>query len=80
MKAEVPIIFTKNYEMEYENLTDLRSHFDAKKRNQNEVVEAQNMKKYLQVFAEKFPFQTNLSIIDLLMNQGTQSKNYLLND
>jgi hypothetical protein len=42
--------------------------------------EGNNLKKYLQVFAEKYPFQPNLSIIDLLMNQGPQAKTYLLND
>lgn len=80
LKAEKSITFTEKYELEYENRTDLRSYFDSKKRNQNENMEAENMKKYLQVFTEKYPFQANLSILDLLMNQGPQSKNYLLND
>ena len=63
--------------MEYTNITDLRNYFDAKKRNDREVKEGENMKKYLQVFTGKYPFQANLSVIDLLMNQGPQSKNYL---
>lgn len=32
---------------------------------------------YLQVFAEKFPFQSNLSILDLLFNKGPESLEYL---
>jgi len=80
LKIEKPITFTEKYEFENENVTDFRNYFDAKKRNQNENLEAENMQKYLQVFTEKYPFQANLSILDLLMNQGTQSKNYLFND
>ncbi len=80
LKQEKPISYTEKYELEYTNITDLRNYFDAKKRNQQEVIAGENMKKYLQVFTEKYPFQANLSVLDLLMNQGPQSKNYLLND
>ena len=80
LKIEKPISYTEKYELVYENVSDLRNCFDSKKRNESEVKEGENMKKYLQVFAEKFPFQANLSVLDLLMNQGPQSKNYLLND
>lgn len=66
--------FTQNYELTYNNATDLREYFDAKNRNKNEINESENLPTYLQVFAEKFPFQPNLSIIDLLMNNGPQSK------
>ncbi len=33
---------------------------------------------YTQVFADKFPFEPNLSILDLLFNIGTESEIYLL--
>ena len=33
---------------------------------------------YIQVFHNKFPFSPNLSIIDLLFNEGPQAKDYLL--
>jgi hypothetical protein len=39
--------------------------------------EAQNLKKYIQVFEGKFPIERNLSIMDLLMNEGPQSLEYL---
>lgn len=80
LKVEIPIISTDAFRPEYHNALDLRNYFDAKNRNKAELEEAEKLKKYLQVFTEKFPFQANLSIIDLLMNQGPLSKNYLLND
>jgi len=80
LKVEKPISFTENYKLAHENVSDLRNYFDAKNRNDSEVKEGANMKKYIQVFTEKFTFQANLSVLDLLMNQGPQSKNYLLND
>ena len=36
LKIEKSIIFTEKYELEYDNVTDLRNYFDAKKRNQQE--------------------------------------------
>jgi len=36
------------------------------------------IKPYKQVFAEKFDFHPNLSILDLLCNEGQNSENYLL--
>jgi hypothetical protein len=80
LKVEKPILYTQNFEVVKENGIDLRNFFDAKNRNLEEQNEGNNLKKYLQVFAEKYPFQPNLSIIDLLMNQGPQVKTYLLND
>ncbi len=34
-------------------------------------------KPYLQVFTEKFPFEANLSVVDLLFNQGPRSIDYI---
>lgn len=36
------------------------------------------IKDYKQVFSEKFEFQPNLSLLDLLCNEGQNSENYLL--
>lgn len=36
-----------------------------------------NSKKYIQVFSDRFAFQPNLSIIDLLMNQGPAANTFL---
>ena len=80
LKVEKLILYTQNFEIVKENGVDFRNFFDAKNRNLEEQNEGNNIKKYLQVFAEKYPFQPNLSIIDLLMNQGPQAKTYLLND
>ena len=33
---------------------------------------------YIQVFSDKLPFSPNLSILDLLMNQGPLSRNYII--
>jgi len=34
--------------------------------------------KYFQVFSDKYPFHPNLSIIDLLMNEGPLARNYII--
>ncbi len=80
LKVEKQVSSTDAFRPEYNNALDLRNYFDAKNRNKAELNEAEKLKKYLQVFTEKYPFQANLSILDLLMNQGPLSKNYLLND
>lgn len=36
-----------------------------------------NQKEYIQVFSDKLGFQSNLSIVDLLFNEGPNSLNYL---
>lgn len=79
LKEDKTVTYTQSFEQEYPQAIDLRHYFDAKKRSPQENEEALQLKKYLQVFTEKYPFQSNLSIIDLLMNLGPQSKNYLLN-
>lgn len=33
---------------------------------------------YIQVFSDKYPFYPNLSILDLLMNEGPLARNYIL--
>jgi hypothetical protein len=35
-------------------------------------------KSYIQVFSDKYPFYPNLSILDLLMNEGPLARNYIL--
>ncbi|MFM7661400.1 MAG: WbqC family protein [Bacteroidota bacterium] len=39
-----------------------------------------NCKEYIQVFADRYPFQSNLSILDLLFCEGPLGRNYILND
>ncbi len=52
-----------------ENILDLRDSIHPKKENQPE-----NCKPYYQVFEQRFGFQPNLSIIDLLFNMGNEAK------
>lgn len=58
--------------IEDDNISDYRKIIHPKKSA------ALNCPSYLQVFTEKFPFHPNLSIIDLLFNEGNAAKPYLL--
>jgi hypothetical protein len=70
LKIKASINYTETYEAEYPILTDLRDAFSSKKPSQFQ------QKPYFQVFEERHGFMKNLSIIDLLFNQGPQSINY----
>lgn len=66
------ISFTELFKVNPENnLVDLRNSFHPK------VKSDQNFSPYIQVFAEKFEFFPNLSIIDLLFNEGPSTIDYL---
>ena len=71
IKIKTPITYTESYEAEYPALTDLRSSINPKDELDFE------QKSYFQVFEEKQGFMKNLSIVDLLFNQGPQAINYL---
>jgi hypothetical protein len=71
LKIKTNITYTETYEPAYPALTDLRDVISPKK----EPVFAQ--KPYFQVFEENHGFIKNLSIVDLLFNQGPQAMNYL---
>lgn len=71
LKMNVPLQFTSTYEHKYEDRTDLRHVMSAKK----EFTAQQ--KPYFQVFEERSGFLKNLSIADLLFNQGPQAVNYI---
>jgi hypothetical protein len=62
--------FTTNY-IPPADKTDLRVALDTKKFSQQQ-------RPYIQVFSDKAEFVPNLSILDLLMNEGPLSRNYLL--
>ena len=62
---------TKSYKKKYENDIDLRK-ISEKKNNDTFKVE-----KYIQVFSSKHGFKNNLSILDLIFNQGPNSMSYL---
>ncbi|NOX48039.1 MAG: WbqC family protein [Chlorobi bacterium] len=65
----IPEKYIENNDPDY---LDLRNQFDPKKKNANV-----RFPKYIQVFAEKHGFIPNLSIIDLLFNEGPNALGYL---
>ena len=71
IKLKVDLEFTDTYEPAYDSLTDLRNAFNAKTEPNSQ------QKSYIQVFEERQGFKRNLSIADLLFNQGPHSLNYL---
>ena len=71
VKLKVSLNFTESYEAEYPLLTDYRNTMNPKKDPEFE------QKPYFQVFDDRKGFQKNMSIIDLLFNQGPHSINYL---
>lgn len=70
IKIKTPLTNTSSYEKTAEN--DYRDIFDKK-----HLLNDFQTKPYFQCFSNKFPFQNNLSSLDLLFNMGVESKNYL---
>jgi hypothetical protein len=71
LRKKKEIQLTENYQTEH-HLQDLRDVIHPK----HEPV-VKTFKPYRQLFNEKFPFEQNLSVIDLLFNHGLNSKDYL---
>jgi len=71
IKLKLEFSYTGRYEAEFDGLTDLRNAFNAKKEPDF------TQKTYIQVFEDRNGFKKNLSIADLLFNQGPHSANYL---
>ncbi|PJR03033.1 WbqC family protein [Avrilella dinanensis] len=71
LQTELPFVQSDEYhKIAPENVTDLRYLTDGKK-DHNEF------EPYMQVFEEKYGFINNLSILDLLFNEGLHSLEYL---
>ncbi len=64
---------TKEFIKEPEDVIDLRALINAKKEKNHDL------ESYTQVFTEKHGFIPNLSILDLLFNEGTNALTYLEN-
>jgi len=72
LKIKKPIGFTDSFLKSYDNALDFRESIHPKKTSVYE-----HQKPYYQVFEDRTGFIPDLSIIDLIFNQGPQSKNYL---
>jgi hypothetical protein len=71
-KIKASLTYTETYEEAYSGLTDLRNTISPKIEN-----ESFQQKPYFQVFEDRHGFIKNLSIVDLLFNQGPQTLSYL---
>ena len=72
LKLDITFNFTTEYYDHIEPEFDYRNMMSPKKTD-----EYLNNKQYFQVFEDKHQFIPNLSIVDLLFNQGPQAKLYL---
>ena len=70
LKVKKEIVHTTDYVREAEN--DLREAFSPKKE-----IESTSFPAYYQVFSTKFPFSANLSVLDLVFNEGPEAVEYL---
>jgi hypothetical protein len=70
LKLNLELQYTEEYFKVYEQDLDFRSNFPVK----NKVNDT--AKPYFQVFDDREGFKPNLSIVDLLFNQGPQSKSF----
>ncbi len=76
LQIDIPYTKTTTYikaPEEGQEIVDLRSLIEAKKEK------TYNIKPYIQVFEDKHGFISNISILDLLFNEGTNALTYLEN-
>src|SRR5690606_41269489 len=71
LKLNVDLIFTESFEKEYPENYDLRSKITPK------LKPSYSPKEYYQVFDDKYGFIPNLSIVDLIFNQGPQAIKFI---
>lgn len=72
MKQQAVFDFTSEYIKEVDPALDFRTKLHFK---HNTI--SMDFKPYFQVFDDRYGFKPNLSIVDLLFNQGPQTKSYL---
>lgn len=74
LKVELPIRLSDKYysKADFSGI-DYRSYFLPSKSTTLEFAT------YPQVFADRFPFEQDLCVLDVLFNVGTRSKDYLIN-
>ena len=71
LQLDLPYKKTEEYYQDPDNLKDARYLVAAKNK------QPQQLEPYLQVFQDKFGFLNDLSIVDLIFNEGPNSLNYL---
>ena len=71
LDIKTKLIFTKTFKEKYNNDIDLREM--AEKNFDDKFI----VKEYIQVFSQNHGFKNNLSILDLVFNQGPNSISYL---
>jgi len=78
LKIETDIFFTDEYVHSYpkEEYKDYRNVLSYKQ-YQSPILPESNYETYFQTFSEKFDFFKNLSVIDLLFNEGNNASNLL---
>lgn len=76
LRLRKEIDFTTEYKKNVEEITDLRDEIHPKKEI-NKEADQKLTKRYYQVFEQKFGFQKNLSILDLVFHQGLNAIPYL---
>ena len=73
LKIKPEISFTSEYKKIYQNVTDHRNIILPK----NFQLRMEHLPKYSQVFEDRLGFQTNLSILDLIFNEGPNARHVL---
>jgi len=73
---QIPCNWTKTSDYEHDQQPDFRLLIHPKKQRQEEYP-YKLTQPYAQVFSDRFGFTPNLSILDLLFNEGPQATTYL---
>jgi len=76
LKTDPGIVLTENYRKGYENAVDMRQLIMHKRKTVH-TWSVQEFEPYMQVFSDRHPFFPNLSIIDLIFNEGPSAAHYL---
>lgn len=73
LKMQPEIFFTSDYKKIYEDVVDYRNIILPK----NFQLRMEHLSKYPQVFEDRFGFQANLSILDLIFNEGPNARHVI---
>ena len=71
LQIDLEYDFTNSYQENYSNMSDYR--INSENFNSNEI----KINKYTQVFESKHGFINNLSVLDLIFNEGPNAINFI---